>query len=126
MQTLFFVLIILASVLLSFFVLIQNPKGGGLSSGFAGGSNIMGVKRTGDFLEKGTWGLVIAIMFFCIAINILGPSQSGSVSGLGSQIEAPAQANPALNLNNSQAAPQQQTTPAPAQQAPAAPADSSK
>ncbi|MBP3942095.1 preprotein translocase subunit SecG [Sphingobacteriaceae bacterium WQ 2009] len=126
MQTLFFVLIILASVLLSFFVLIQNPKGGGLSSGFAGGSNIMGVKRTGDFLEKGTWGLVIAIMVFCIAINILGPSQSGSVSGLGSQIEAPAQANPALNLNNSQAAPQQQTTPAPAQQAPAAPADSSK
>lgn len=124
MQTLFIVLIILASVLLSFFVLIQNPKGGGLSAGFSGGSNIMGVKRTGDFLEKGTWALVIAIMIFSVAVNILGPAQGGAVSGLGSQIEAPAQANPALNLNNSQAAPQQQA--APAEQAPAAVTDTAK
>ncbi|KKX48827.1 preprotein translocase subunit SecG [Sphingobacterium sp. IITKGP-BTPF85] len=64
MQGILIALIILASILLSFLVLIQNPKGGGLSSGFAGGTNIMGVKRTGDFLEKGSWGLVIAIMVF--------------------------------------------------------------
>ncbi len=113
MQTILIVLIILASVLLSFFVLIQNPKGGGLSSGFAGGTNIMGVKRTGDFLEKGTWVLVIAIMVFCLAMNVLGPAQGGATKGgLGSQIDVPAQANPALNLNNTQqTAPATQTAP---------------
>ncbi|NGF55664.1 preprotein translocase subunit SecG [Parapedobacter sp. SGR-10] len=99
MTTLFIILIILASVILSFFVLIQNPKGGGLSSGFAGGSNLMGVKRTGDFLEKGTWTLMIALMVFSLAINILGPSASSGGGGLSDQIDAPAQAAP-LNLNN--------------------------
>ncbi|UIR55529.1 preprotein translocase subunit SecG [Sphingobacterium sp. SRCM116780] len=112
MQGLLIALIILASILLSFLVLIQNPKGGGLSSGFAGGTNIMGVKRTGDFLEKGSWGLVIAIMIFCLAFNIVTPTTTATVGGgLGNQIEAPAQSNP-LNLNNTK------QPSAPAQQAP--------
>src|SRR5690606_21238328 len=98
MTTLFIVLIILVSVVLTFFVLIQNPKGGGLSSGFAGGSNLMGVKRTGDFLEKGTWTLVVALLVFCLAINIAGPSV-GTRGGLSDQIDAPAQSSP-LNLEN--------------------------
>ncbi len=98
MTTLFIILIIITSAILGFFVLIQNPKGGGLSSGFAGGSNLMGVKRTGDFLEKGTWTLAVALMVFSLAINILGPS-SGVQGGLSEQIEAPAQSSP-LNLNN--------------------------
>lgn len=98
MQTFLIVLIILASALLGFIVLIQNPKGGGLASGFAGSSNLMGVQRTGDFLEKGTWGLAIALMVFCLAINILGPSTGGRAGGLGDQIDAPAQTSP-LNLN---------------------------
>lgn len=109
MTTLFIILIILASVILAFFVLIQNPKGGGLSSGFAGGSNLMGVKRTGDFLEKGTWTLVIALMVFSLAINILGPSAGGVGSRLSDDIEAPA-ATPSLNLN---APAQNQTNPQP-------------
>ncbi|QBQ42646.1 preprotein translocase subunit SecG [Sphingobacterium psychroaquaticum] len=120
MQTFLIILIVLVSVLLAFIVLIQNPKGGGLSSGFAGSSNLMGVQRTGDFLEKGTWGLVITLMVLCIAFNILGPSAgSGRSGGLGDQIEAPVQQAP-LNLNN----PAQQQAPvkAPA----AAPADSTK
>lgn len=111
MTTLFIILIILVSVILAFFVLIQNPKGGGLSSGFAGGSNLMGVQRTGDFLEKGTWTLVIALMVFCLAINILGPGSGATKGGLSDQIEAPAQA-PTLNLNNT--APAQNAAPAPA------------
>ena len=81
MQTLFVILIILASVLLSFFVLIQNPKGGVLVSGFAGGTNIMGVKRTGDFLEKMTWGLIITIIVCSLGVNIMGPSSSTSTGG---------------------------------------------
>ena len=59
----------------------------------------MGVKRTGDFLEKGTWTLVIALMVFSLAINILGPSKGSKAGGLSDQIEAPAQSSP-LNLNN--------------------------
>ncbi len=97
MDILFIILIILASLLLALFVLIQNPKGGGLSSGFSGGANLIGVQRTGDILEKGTWVLIIALMVFCVAINILGPS-AGSGNGLGDQIEAPVQ-TPSLNLN---------------------------
>lgn len=99
MTTLFIVLIVLASVILAFFVLIQNPKGGGLSSGFSGGANLMGVQRTGDILEKGTWGLVIALMVFCLAINIMGPSGGAASGNLGQQIDAPVQQTPGLNLN---------------------------
>ncbi|WP_312134601.1 preprotein translocase subunit SecG [Sphingobacterium sp.] len=124
MTTLFIILIILASLLLSFFVLIQNPKGGGLSSGFSGGANLMGVQRTGDILEKGTWILIIALMVFSLAINIMGPSGS-SAGGLGDQIEAPAQGtNLNLNPNANPTAPATGTT-APATQAPAA-TDSTK
>lgn len=117
MQTFLIILIVLTSALLGFIVLIQNPKGGGLSSGFAGSSNLMGVQRTGDFLEKGTWGLAIALIIFCLAFNIVGSSSGSVTGGLGDQIEAPVQEAP-LNLN---ANPTQQQ--APATPAPAAPAD---
>ncbi|GAA4519890.1 preprotein translocase subunit SecG [Sphingobacterium thermophilum] len=111
MTTLFIVLIIIVCILLALFVLVQNPKGGGLSSGFSGGSSLMGVQRTSDFLEKGTWTLIILLIVFSLGINILGPS-SGSSSSLSDQIEAPA-AGPKLNLNTApaQEAPQA-TTPA--------------
>lgn len=97
MQGLLIGLIILASIILAFLVLIQNPKGGGLSSGFSGGTNLMGVKRTGDLLEKGTWIMVIAIMVFSLGVNIIGTTPGTSKGGLGGQIEAPAQQGP-LNL----------------------------
>ena len=126
MEILFIILIILVSLLLAFFVLIQNPKGGGLSSGFSGGANLIGVQRTGDILEKGTWIFAIALMVCCIAININGPSASNR-GGLGYQIEAPISA-PNLNLNPS-AAPAQGnpagTNQTPATQTPAA-TDSTK
>ncbi len=102
MGTLFIILIVLASVLLGLIVLIQNPKGGGLSSGFAGGSNLMGVQRTGDFLEKGTWTLAIALMVFCLALNMVGTEGAGSPDRLNDQLEAPVQNNPGLNLPGTQ------------------------
>ena len=56
MIILFLILIVLACVALGFVVLIQNPKGGGLSANVGGLSNqFMGVKQTTDVLEKGTW-----------------------------------------------------------------------
>lgn len=120
MDILFIILIILASLLLAFFVLIQNPKGGGLSSGFSGGANLIGVQRTGDILEKGTWIFAIALMVFCIAINIIGPSSSNR-GGLGDQIETPVTA-PNLNLNPTAtpATGNPAATQTPAQQTPAA------
>lgn len=68
MTVLFIILIILACLILSLIVLVQNPKGGGLAGNVAGFSNqFMGVKQTTDVLEKGTWifGAVIAVL--CIA-----------------------------------------------------------
>ena len=53
---LFAIIIILFSVILGLIVLVQNPKGGGLSGTFGGvGTQLMGVKQTTDVLEKGTW-----------------------------------------------------------------------
>lgn len=63
MYTLLTILIIIASVLLILIVLVQNPKGGGLSATFGGvSSSFMGVKRTTDFLEKATWTLAIIVL----------------------------------------------------------------
>jgi preprotein translocase subunit SecG len=56
------VFIILVCILLILVVLIQNSKGGGLSSQFAGSNQIMGVRRTADFLEKATYTLAIALL----------------------------------------------------------------
>ncbi len=61
------VLIMVVCVLLGLIVLIQNPKGGGLSSTFGGqGNQIMGVRKTTDFLEKGTWVLSIVLLFLSL------------------------------------------------------------
>ena len=71
MYTVFAILIILTSVLLVLVVLIQNPKGGGLSATFGGGSSnqIMGAKKTTDFLEKTTWTLAIVLISLTMLSN---------------------------------------------------------
>lgn len=67
MLILFLILIILASLVMAFFILVQNPKGGGLSGNIAGFSTqFMGVKQTTDVLEKGTWFLAVAIALLSI------------------------------------------------------------
>lgn len=67
MTILFLILIILASVILSLIVLVQNPKGGGLAGNVAGFSTqFMGVKQTTDVLEKGTWIFAAIIGLLCI------------------------------------------------------------
>ena len=65
------ILTALVCLLLMGAVLIQNPKGGGLSSSFGGGaSQIMGAKNTTDFLEKATWTLAISLIVLTLASNI--------------------------------------------------------
>jgi preprotein translocase subunit SecG len=65
----------LACFVLGFFVLIQNSKGGGLASNFAGSNQIMGVRKTADFLEKATWILAGVIMVFCIVVAFMTKSE---------------------------------------------------
>ena len=72
MYTLIIGVIIFLSLLLILVVLAQNPKGGGLSSQFggAGVSQVMGVKKTGDLLEKLTWGFSITILSLTLLSNL--------------------------------------------------------
>lgn len=61
------ILILLGCVVLGFFVLVQNPKGGGLSGTFGSiSSQVMGVKQSTDVMEKGTWASMGAIAGLCI------------------------------------------------------------
>src|SRR5881394_3433579 len=63
----FLILILITSLILSFIILVQNPKGGGLASNIAGFSNqFMGVKQTTDVLEKGTWIFAALIAILCL------------------------------------------------------------
>jgi len=71
MLTLIIILILLACIVLGFFVLIQNSKGGGLASNFAGSNQIMGVRKTTDFLEKATWTLAASIMLLCLFVAFM-------------------------------------------------------
>ncbi len=66
MFTFFVLLIVLASILMCLIVLIQNSKGGGLASGFASSNQIMGVRKTTDFLEKATWTIAAMMVIFSI------------------------------------------------------------
>ncbi|WP_436516166.1 preprotein translocase subunit SecG [Ekhidna sp. To15] len=74
-------LIVIVAVLLILVVLAQNPKGGGLSSQFGGSgtSQLMGVKKTGDLLEKLTWGFAIALLLLSVSTNFIQPTQEQDV-----------------------------------------------
>jgi len=79
MLVLFGILIIIASIILGLIVLIQNPKGGGLSGTFGGvGNQLMGVKQTTDVLEKGTWIFAAAVGILCLLSPAFIPKEGGS------------------------------------------------
>ena len=66
-------LIILVAILLVLVILAQNSKGGGLSSQFggSGASNMIGVKKTGDLLERITWGLLVVLIALVLSSTFL-------------------------------------------------------
>jgi preprotein translocase subunit SecG len=67
MTSLFVILLVISAVVLGFFVLVQNPKGGGLTGTIGGFSNqFMGVKQTTDVLEKGTWVFGGFVALLCL------------------------------------------------------------
>ena len=100
METFIIVLIVIVSVLLGLIVLVQNPKGGGLATGFTGANQIGGVKRTTDFLEKATWTLAILLLVFSITATGLDKTNNIAEEGLQDIIETPQQATP-VPLDNS-------------------------
>jgi preprotein translocase subunit SecG len=118
MFTALVVLILIVCLLLSLVVLAQNPKGGGLSSQFGAGgaANLMGVKRTGDLLEKLTWGFAIGLIILSLGSHMLsfgeGPSRSINQQR-AQQVKLPAPTAPAAPAPGA-AAPT--TAPAPAPQ----------
>lgn len=74
------VLILIACILLILVVLVQNSKGGGLTSAFSSQNQIMGVRKTADFLEKTTWTLAIALLILSlVSIMVIPRGQTAKV-----------------------------------------------
>ena len=89
MYTLVIVLLFITCVLLILIVLVQNSKGGGLASNFQASNQIMGVRKTADFLEKATWALAGTLLFLSIVGTAFIPrdNQVGGQSVLKDKIE---------------------------------------
>lgn len=83
MYTFCIVMIVIASILLILAVLVQSPKSG-MAANFGAANQTMGVRQTTDFLEKFTWAMVAAIVFFALLSVIALPKSSGqqTVAGL--------------------------------------------
>lgn len=103
------ILILLAAVLLILVVVIQNSKGGGLASGFSTGNQVLGVRKTTDFLEKTTWYLTA----FIIVLSIVSTAfiKKGNANAEHFKVEnfqpkqQPAPTLPGLENNNAKEAP---------------------
>ena len=74
MYQLISVLIVIVCVFLALIVLVQNSKGGGLAANFSASNQIMGVRKTADFLEKATWTLAGSLVFLCLLAAFVLPS----------------------------------------------------
>ena len=98
MIILFLILIIVASAALGFMVLVQNPKGGGLSGNVGGFSNqLMGVKQTTDVLEKGTWlfaGIIASLAIFS-TLFLKGGTTGGTDNSIFQKLPTTTQSAPA-------------------------------
>lgn len=89
MLTVCLVLIVFVCFLLILVVMVQNPKGGGLSSSFGGSQQLGGVQKTTDFLDKSTWTLG-AILVALILVSGMFFESSAPVATEEDQTEAPA------------------------------------
>ncbi|MFK8297250.1 preprotein translocase subunit SecG [Capnocytophaga cynodegmi] len=75
----FLILIVVVCLLLALFIMVQNPKGGGLSSSFGGNTQVVGgVKKTGDFLERSTWTFATLLAVLILVANTLLQSNTTS------------------------------------------------
>ncbi|MBQ0063070.1 MAG: preprotein translocase subunit SecG [Prevotella sp.] len=80
MYTLLIVIFVILAVAMILIVLVQESKGGGLASGFAASNQVLGVRKTTDFIEKMTWGLAAGLVIFSIACAWISPQKSSNAS----------------------------------------------
>ena len=114
-------LIIIAALLLCVVVMIQNSKGGGLASSFASSNQIMGVRKTTDFIEKATWSLAGFMVVISVACAYVLPSADSDSSVIMEQAVKESATNP-LNAPAGFVAPTTTETPAEAPATEEAPA----
>lgn len=93
------VLLLIVAVLIVLVVLVQNSKGGGLASNFAGSNQYMGVRKTADFLEKATWTLAIAMVVIVLGTSKIIPKYSRAVIETQSEINVNALPVPTTPFN---------------------------
>lgn len=110
MYTFFVVLIVLVSLLMIGIVLIQESKGGGLSSNFSSSNAIMGVRKTTDFVEKATWALAVVMVVISIACAYVAPKASTDQSVLEKAATESQTTNP-VNTQGFGTAPTQNAAP---------------
>lgn len=97
------ILIFVASILLILIVLVQNSKGGGLASGFSSSNQIMGVRKTTDFLDKMTWFLAGTVVVLSIIITWAIPNEQANAQQRESEIQQ--QVNDAVMVDPNAVAP---------------------
>ena len=73
MYSVLVILAVIVAILLTFVVLIQESKGGGLASNFAASNQIMGVRKTTDVVEKATWTLAGILVVLSVATIFFAP-----------------------------------------------------
>lgn len=103
----FSILIIIACVMLTLVVLIQNPKGGGIASNFSSPNQIMGARRSNDVIEKTTWILAVILISFSLISNFFRPFGEAEATSTETRLKQ--------NIENAEAPMQQQAAPAPVQ-----------
>ena len=82
MYTFSIIMIVIASILLILAVLVQSPKSG-MAANFGAANQTMGVRQTTDFLEKFTWAMIAAIVFFTLLSVVALPSSKNDAEVIG-------------------------------------------
>lgn len=132
MYIVFIVLVVIVAILLIGIVLIQKSKGGGLSSQFGAGNQVLGVRGTNTFLEKTTWTLAALILVLSVGSAYTLPKLSTQPKVEANAAAAPTQGANAFNSTAADKAAPAKATPAaaapaeaaaPAAEAPTAPAE---
>lgn len=113
--SIFLFLITIVCFLLIVVIMVQNPKGGGLSSTIGGNQNLGGVQKTTDFLDKSTWTLATILI---VLVMLSSLSFTGSLSDSQSKIIDDTSA-PAPKTETPKADTPKTETPAAEQNAPA-------
>jgi preprotein translocase subunit SecG len=80
----FSIITVIVCVLLVLVILVQNSKGGGIQSQFGAATQIMGVKRGTEFIEKATWGLAITLILLSVLMSPQGTVGNTSSEDNGS------------------------------------------